>query len=102
MRMLAVSIFLLLLPIAASSQRRHADCAPIVIPVQISEWLKSHFPHWRIKSMDDLEAYHRKLWQENRPNACPGFAEGHFLASGEKTFALVLVPEVPSNTGYKV
>lgn len=96
---IAVSLLLLFLCMPAWAQEHHHDC---VVPADISEWLKSHFPHSRVKSTEDLEAYHQKLWQENRPNACPGIAEGNFLAPSEKTFALLLVPEVPSNTGYKV
>jgi hypothetical protein len=96
---IAMSLLLFFLSMPAWSQQPSHDCA---VPPEISKWLESHFPKWRVKSEEDLEAYHQKLWRENRPNACPGIAEGHFVALGEKALALLLVPSIPSNTGYKV
>jgi hypothetical protein len=95
-------LVLLLLPVSASSQQSSSTCAPTVLPPDVSEWLKNHLSGWRIKTTQDLEAYHQKLWNENRPNQCPGIAQGHFTNATEGEFALLLVPESTEKKGYKV
>jgi hypothetical protein len=95
-------LVLLLVPMSASGQQSLSTCAPTVLPPDVSEWLKNHLAGWRIKTTEDLEAYHQKLWNENRPNQCPGIAPGHFASATEEEFALLLIPESAERRGYKV
>jgi hypothetical protein len=98
----ALPLVLLLLPMPASSQQYPSVCAPTILPADVSEWLKNHLPSWRIKTTEDLEDYHRRLWKKNQPDACPGIASGHFSADGAKEFTLLLVPKNSTKNGYKV
>lgn len=98
----AVPLALLLAPMSASSQQSRSDCAQTVLPAEVSGWLKSRLPGWRIKTAEDLEAYHQKLWSENKQNACPGIASGHFVSATAKEFTLLLVRGGLEKSGYKV
>ena len=99
---LTFPLLFLLLAGVASGQQRSSNCAPSVLPADLSDALKSQFPGWRIKTTDDLASYHQKLWAESKPKACPGIASGHFLNPTKQTFALLLVPDTPGKNGYKV
>ncbi len=91
-----------LLTTVASAQRTSPKCAVTTLPPEISEIVKSKFVGWRIKDTEDLEPYLRQLWKKSKQDTCPGIASGHFLVQAKRTSAVLLVPKIPDEKGYKV
>ena len=94
--------FSLLFAVSIASARTSVKCNVNALPKSVSETLSSRYAEWKIKTVDDLESYDKELWLKNNPLDCPGIASGHFVDSGDQSFAVLLIPKEPDANGYKV
>lgn len=85
--------------VAASSPD---PCASTKLPTGVEQLLKQKYPAWRPKTVSDLEAYDQKLWLETNPHSCPGIAIGDFEQPNQSAYAILLVPNLESSSGYKI
>jgi hypothetical protein len=55
---------------------------------------------WRIQEPGDLSPTARKRWESEKPEECPGIAEGRFTGGTALSYAVLLVPPDHGDTGY--
>lgn len=105
MRLLLRLVFFPLLSVVAGvslAQQSTSNCDRRDLPVDVSGVLKTQFAGWRVKTIEDLDAYERKLWTHSKLKQCPGIAIGHFFNPTDQAVALLLVPEHRGSNGFKV
>lgn len=77
-------------------------CQANALPSEGKSLVSKTFPGWRLKRTSDLAEYDRQVWAKAHPKECPGIAVGHFEASGQAAYGLLLVPKSGAETGYKI
>ncbi len=92
---------------AAQPEKGAAACTAPAVPAYALEYLKQHYPDWRIKQPSDfrpasdpssrLEAY---LWFTHR--RCPGIASGKLQPGPELTYAFLLIPASKTVAGFRL
>jgi hypothetical protein len=83
-------------------QSSSSFCSESVIPSEMLKQVKSIFPGWRIKTVEDLEPNHQIMWRENRFLDCPGIVKGNFQGTHNLGFGIMLVQDLHEGKGFKV
>ena len=77
-------------------------CEADALPSEAKSFVSKTFPGWRLKLTSDLVDYDQKVWAEEHPKECPGITIGHFEASDQTAYGLLLIPKSGPKTGYKI
>lgn len=64
--------------------------------------LASKYADWRPKDVSDLGTDDKELWLNAHPKECPGIAVGHFEEADRLSYAVLLVPRLELQHGYKI
>ena len=99
--MFAMGIVLSLTPRTFAQSRKHL-CDEEVIPQAIQDAVTSQFPGWRIEDLPDLSDEYQQVWLNKHTHECPGFASGHFQASGVTSYAALLIRSRSAQSGSKL
>lgn len=104
----ALSVIFLLLVVgsqraakAAQANRAEAPALCKPLPSNIQQRLGEEFGSWKIQETKDLSTTARERWKSEKPQECPGIAEGRFAGGTTPSYAVLLVPKEHSNAGYK-
>jgi hypothetical protein len=76
-------------------------CQMETLPKDIRGTLERRFYGWKIQDATNLLPKARQQWAATAPLGCPGIATGHYEDSRSVAYALLLVPQDRSATGYK-
>lgn len=103
MRVPFIAALLSLVAANVFSAVQESKSEQLVLPTQIQTLLTASFPQWRPKQLSDMDADDQQLWL-NGPNGSqsPGITVGHFEATGELSYAVLLVPKSDPSGGYKI
>jgi hypothetical protein len=89
------------LPGPAKSTEKLSLCNPGSLPDDVQNHLGGELNAWRIQGPADLGPDARERWESEKPLQCPGIAVGHFEDDKTLSYAVLLVPQSRSGTGYK-
>lgn len=78
-----------------------ALCKPGSLPPDVQSRLKGEFSSWKVQEPADLSPHARERWESEKPLACPGIAVGKFENDKTPSYAVLLVPQSHTDTGYK-
>jgi hypothetical protein len=68
----------------------------------IDSFLMTRYPDWKVVEVTDLSEYHRRLWLEDHPTACPGMDTGRFDPGGRWQTAILLIPKLQRDNRAKL
>ncbi len=88
-------------PPTARTDNGVALCKGESLPPEIQSRLKAEFGSWRLQAPADLTALARERWESEKPTACPGMAVGQFERGKQQSYAVLLVPKLHADSGYK-
>lgn len=84
-----------------ASKPESSLCQLDSLPTAIQERLKKEYGSWRVQEPASLSQRARKRWESERPLRCPGIAVGSFERAQSTSYALLLVPTVNADAGYR-
>jgi hypothetical protein len=76
-------------------------CQVEALPKDIRGTLERRFYGWKVQDSTNLLPKARQKWASSAPLGCPGIAAGHYEDSRSVAYALLLVPEDHSASGFK-
>ena len=76
-------------------------CQVEALPKDIRGTLERRFYGWKVQDSTSLLPKARQKWASSAPLGCPGIAAGHYEDSRSVAYALLLVPEDHSASGFK-
>jgi hypothetical protein len=88
-------------PAPAKSSEESALCKLESLPPDVQSRVKGEFGSWKIQEAAALSPRARERWQSEKPLACPGIAVGQFENVKMPSYAVLLVPQVHTDAGYK-
>jgi hypothetical protein len=89
--------------LAAMSARAQEVCDSSRLPAEVTKFVQSKYPSWKIETLDDLGENYRKMWLEKHKQDCPGFASGKFYDGGnDESYVILLLPRDSKNHGFKL
>jgi hypothetical protein len=78
-------------------------CTAPTVPTYALNYLKQHYPAWRITQLSDLNPYQgEQQWLLFTHRRCPGLAAGKFQPGPELTYAFLLIPATKAVTGFRL
>jgi hypothetical protein len=88
-------------PAPAKPSEESALCKRGSLPPDVQSRLKTEFGSWKIQEPADLSPRAHERWESEKPLACPGIAVGQFEIAKMPSYAVLLVPQVHTDAGYK-
>lgn len=92
-------------PQGSAQPQKGAACTAPAVPAYALEYLKQHYPDWRIKQPSDFRpasdpssGLQNYLWFRHR--RCPGIAAGKLQPGPEITYAFLLIPAKKTVMGF--
>ena len=85
----------------AKPSEESALCKPGSLPPDVQSRLKREFGSWKIQEPAGLSPRARERWESEKPLPCPGIAVGQFENPKTPSYAVLLVPQVHTDAGYK-
>jgi hypothetical protein len=83
------------------SKQGSSLCQLDSLPTAIQHRLKQEYGSWRVQEAANLSQRARERWESEKPLRCPGIAVGSFERAQTPSYALLLVPTVNADAGYR-
>jgi hypothetical protein len=107
MKPLWITPLIFLLPAGLSfgqhpaSKQESSLCQLDSLPAAIQHRLKQEYGSWRVQEAANLSQRAHERWESEKPVRCPGIAVGSFERVQTPSYALLLVPTVNADAGYR-
>lgn len=91
----------------ASAQPVAQDpCGLSLLPGPVARFLSEKYPQWKAWNFPqgdlDYQPDYLEDWIKNHSKECPGIAVGHFEEKSHLSYAILLVPDDPKRSGYRL
>ena len=84
-----------------ASKQESSLCRLDSLPTAIQHRLKQEYGSWRVQEVANLSQRAHGRWESEKPLRCPGSAVGYFESAHTPSYALLLVPTVNADAGYR-
>ena len=84
-----------------ASKQESSLCRVDSLPPAIQRRLKQEYGSWKVQEVANLSQRARGRWESEKPIRCPGIAVGYFESAQTPSYALLLVPAVNADAGYR-
>ncbi len=84
-----------------ASKQEPSLCQLDSLPSPIRHRLRQEYGSWRVQEAANLSQRGHERWESEKPLRCPGIAVGSFESAQTPSYALLLVPTVNADAGYR-
>jgi hypothetical protein len=84
-----------------ASKQESSLCRLDSLPTAIQHRLQQEYGSWRVQEVANFSQRAHGRWDSEKPLRCPGIAVGYFESAQTPSYALLLVPTVNADAGYR-